>query len=265
MPSYYAVGVLYCIFIGKESFLDNVILAPIEALGLQSVFPSSFVITHNGGTWFISCILLCYVFFPFFLECATQITQKEKNWLSIILVAILLYSPIVVWRFGLPSIYSNPFFRILEFVFGMLLGAYAQEAKHVKLLSNKLIITIECLLLIVGVSVLYHFEIGRGNYWLYSWVCLPLFTLILCGMYGAEFGNLKLIAYLSELTYAFFLVQLFLWPIMRKWVAFTGIENTIFKIVSSFGVYTVFAIAIHEIIEKPSKKWLKARLLKGDI
>ena len=53
LPIYYLVGTLYIIFFlgGTESLQENVILMPIEILGLQSVFTSIFSVSHNGGTW----------------------------------------------------------------------------------------------------------------------------------------------------------------------------------------------------------------------
>jgi len=65
LPLYYVVAVLYIIFLGKESMGENFILAPIEVLCIQTVFNGSFQLSHNGGTWFLSCLVLCYLFYPF--------------------------------------------------------------------------------------------------------------------------------------------------------------------------------------------------------
>lgn len=65
LPLYYFVAILYVLFLGKETLIDNILLFPIEALCLQSTFASLFGVTHNGGTWFISCIMLAYLVYPF--------------------------------------------------------------------------------------------------------------------------------------------------------------------------------------------------------
>ena len=57
LPSYYVIAIVYILFCGSESALQNLILIPTETLGLQSVFSTLFSVTHNGGTWFISCIM----------------------------------------------------------------------------------------------------------------------------------------------------------------------------------------------------------------
>ena len=76
MPVYYVIAILYIIFLGRETILQNIIIAPIEILGLQSAFSSLFGYSHNGGTWFISCILLCYVFFPLIQNIVKQMEIK---------------------------------------------------------------------------------------------------------------------------------------------------------------------------------------------
>ena len=56
-PLYLVVAMLYVVTLGQESSFQNLVLLPIEVLGLQSVFSTLFPVSHNGGTWFISCLL----------------------------------------------------------------------------------------------------------------------------------------------------------------------------------------------------------------
>ena len=259
-PAYYIIGLVYCILVGAESVIDNIFLMPMEILALQSIYPSTFGLTHNGGTWFISCIVLCYIVFPFIKECVVQMDCRNKLLIATVVIGILLYSPIVTWWFGLPSIYSNPAIRMMEFFVGIILASFLNELKkqgRIKaILFNKATILAEWIVAITCVSLLYHMDIARGNYLLYSWICLPLFALMLLGLAGTTWKKLndsKWLSYASEISYAFFLVQLFMWPIMRKWLEFTGIQNNLFKIVSSYVFCTMGAILIHELIEKPFK------------
>ena len=193
MPSYYIVGLLYCFFCGNESPLQNLLLAPMEILGLQSAYPSTFGLTHNGGTWFISCLLMCYALFPFMKECIGQMGAKSRFVLLVILGGIMLYSPIVVWRFQLGSIYSNPFFRTNEFLIGMLLASCMKGIDRIgwlrKILYNRASVAAEAAVLVLGVSLAYGLGIGKGNYMLYSWICLPLFSAIIIGLSGSGGGK----------------------------------------------------------------------------
>ena len=114
--------------------------------------------------------------------------------------------------------------------------------------------------MIVGVTIGVKLNVSLGNYMLYSWVCLPIFILMLPSLAGVDFGriqNSKVISYLSAISYDFFLAQFFVWNIMQKVVVITGINNNVFNIVMSLFLCVLIAMVIHEIIEKPSKKVLK--------
>ena len=271
LPIYYFVGLMYIFFIGAESLIQNIILFPTELLGLQAVFRSLFNITHNGGTWFISCILICYIIFPFILEMVKQMEIKDKMILLIMCSFILLYSPVVVWYIGLDSNYSNPFFRSLEFIIGVILFSSISEIKQgkitKKLLSWKFLL-LESMYGIIVVSVMVSLKIQLSNYLLYSWITLPCFIMILPTLASLEFCFIRkskriknFILYLSEISYAFFLAQFFLWRVMRGICSIWSIENNIMKIVLSLTVCTVISVLLHEIIEKPGKMLLNKKLI----
>ena len=78
LPVYYVIAVLYILLLGKETYLQNIVLAPVEILGIQSMFSSLFSVSHNGGTWFISCIIACYIVFPYIHICVKQMDRKRK-------------------------------------------------------------------------------------------------------------------------------------------------------------------------------------------
>jgi len=80
MPMYYIVALFYVIvqiITEKESIVRTLILAPAEFLGIQSVYSTLFPFSHNGGTWFISCILLCYFLYPLLQELIKSIKKSQ--------------------------------------------------------------------------------------------------------------------------------------------------------------------------------------------
>ncbi len=122
IPIYWIVGLSYTFTLCNDSLKDTLILFPIETLGLQSFFSSLFSKSHNGGTWFVSCLILCYVLFPFIHRILKLISKEERSILLILVVFILFYSPIVQHKIdGVNWIYPNPFFRLLEFILGCIL------------------------------------------------------------------------------------------------------------------------------------------------
>ena len=107
---------------GKIAAIEEIVLFPVEFLGIQSVFSNLFPFSHNHGSWFISCILICYFLYPLVQIITKRFTNRNRILLIVVLSAILLWSPVVQQYFHLQSIYSNPFFRALEFSIGILVS-----------------------------------------------------------------------------------------------------------------------------------------------
>lgn len=123
LPLYYAwalVNIGQNVLIdGSDAVVEELILFPIEALGIQSVYATLFPFSHNGGSLFISCILICYFVYPLIQTLTKLLTDRSRIRIILILGAILLWSPFVQHYFDLQTIYSNPFFRALEFSIGI--------------------------------------------------------------------------------------------------------------------------------------------------
>lgn len=255
MPTYYFAALIYIFFCGKETLIENVFLAPIEILGIQRMFPNTFELTHNGGTWFISCILICYFVFPYLNGIIKWLNKKVRIGILIGLYVLLLYLPLAVNVLELGSIYDDPFVRCFEFMIGMLLASFYDDFKKINILTRKRVILLETILLVTGVEIAWRLGIARGNYMLYSWIGLPAFIFMVLSFSSINLSNHKLISYLSEVSYCFFLVQLFIWKIM-EWISnLLYIESNFVKIVISFGVCLLLSVLMHELIEKPSKNW----------
>lgn len=57
LPSYFLFTLIWPL-IHPEQLKEWVILLPVDILGIQTAYRTLFGILHNGGTWFVSCILL---------------------------------------------------------------------------------------------------------------------------------------------------------------------------------------------------------------
>ena len=66
-----------------EDIKLSLLLTPVEIFGVQSVFNSLFGILHNGGTWFISCILFAYFVYPLNHKLLINLSIKLKTILLI--------------------------------------------------------------------------------------------------------------------------------------------------------------------------------------
>lgn len=271
IPLYYAIAIMHVIYQLLNhtiSIADVLILSPIEAFGLQSTL-SLFSLSHNGGTWFISCILICYLIYPFLQSIVLQMTKKAKVITFIVLCIILFYVPIVRLYFDMESsaVYGNPFYRLIEFFLGILLARVCSKNEN-NLMQN--ISKFNVIILIVAITVLILFislgrEIGMPrDYMLFNIIVVPSLSVIIMLLSWMQFPKLQhssLIEYLSGISFTFFLCQILpLWSLSWKVCCLIGSDNNILKIIVSFVSCLIGAIIIHEFIEKPlsaiMKKWL---------
>ena len=273
LPLYYVwaliVIVTNIVAKGIPAIWEEIILFPVETLGIQSVFSTLFPYSHNGGSWFISCILICYFVFPLIHLLTKQIDDKRRLMLIIILSAILLYSPFVKSYFNLQSIYSNPFFRLLEFSIGVLVCQMNMKednkSKIILFLRKPAICILTIIALLVGVSVAYYIGIP-ADFMLYNWIALPCFISLLVSLGYIELKRLqnsKMIQYLSALSFSIFLSQIIaVWYIIKYAMEYIGCESNIVKILSSAIICFTIANFFHYCVEIPSTKYLKLKFLK---
>ena len=262
-PLYLVVAVLYVVTLGQESVFQNLVLLPIEVLGLQSVFSTLFPVSHNGGTWFISCLLFAYLAFPLMQEIVKQMSTRAKWIVLAICTAILFWSPLVVHTFKTDSIYSNPFFRGLEFFIGVLLCSLPIKAGVAKVLATWKVFVAEAVLLVAGISIAVRLNVFVGNYMLYDWIVIPLFAFMIITLAGLKSPRLQgseVLRYASAASYAFFLAQTFNTEIENWLFATCGIQNNVLQIIMSVALCAVMAIALHELVEKPCARALKKKL-----
>lgn len=267
LPLYYFVALVYILLMNKESWQSLLLLFPFEVLGLQSCFTSLFGVSHNGGTWFISCLMICYILFPFIQWLLLRISKRSKIALGGGIFCILVLSSLLQRHFNLASIYANPFFRMLEFTMGVLaymMGQEIRSEKIMKMLKSKFLLLFCVALLVAGVSV-GDIMLGENvrDFMLMNIVAIPCFFLIFLSMGYVSFNRLsdcKIVTYGSKLSYAFFLAQFFVFPLSYHLVAYwIGIDTNIMRIMVSFVVCFCISFFLHEAIEKPSAKLLIKR------
>lgn len=269
LPMYYVAAILYILIISKGSIKETLFYLPIEALGLQSTFSSLFGYSHNGGTWFVSCIIICYLVYPYLQEIVKQMNMKAKLFLFAICGSILLYAPLVVLFSGIANIYSNPFFRLLEFLVGVLLASVRIELSENRIIKKLIFswggVLLEGIIYTICVTAAVKRNIQIGNYMFYSWIGLPLFSLMLLGMSGVESKVLEksvILKYFSSLSYTFFLAQLYSNWLCKQIIANFEITSNLSKLFLGWGICVVIAVALHEIFEKRITKILKNKFLE---
>ncbi len=270
-PAYIIVYVLFvimliCTHTMQLSTTQNLVVLPVELTLLQSVFADSFSTLHNGGTWFISCIFICYLMFPFFCTIIKQLNKSQLLFLSLFCYCILMWGPIVQHIMKYYSIYANPFFRLLEFVLGIcviqLINVYQFHQKN----GASTCVVLAAILLIV-VTLLRHF-LNIKAYCLYNFIVVPIFFLMF--YYGLNIENktfdkilkTKICKYLSKISYVFFLAQFFTWDTYKFIKSETNfVFNSLIGFSLSFAICIIYTIIIYELMVKPLTKISKCYLL----
>lgn len=251
---------------GKSAFVEEIVLFPVEFLGIQSVFSSLFSFSHNGGSWFISCILICYFMYPLLHIITKKFTDRNRRMLLFVLCFIILWGPVVQHFFHLQTIYSNPFFRALEFSIGILvsqLNTASQSCKLITAIRNPIVCIVTIVCLIFGISYARIINIP-ADFMLYNLVALPCFISLLFSLGSYHFRKLqnsKVIKYFSDISFCFFLGQIiYVWYAVRYALNYVGCESNILKISLSFIVVFCIANVLHYFVEVPSTKYLKKHL-----
>lgn len=99
---------------------------------------------------------------------------------------------------------------------------------------------------------------------LYSWIGLPIFILMILTLSKIEKVKIndRIIRYLSSISYCYFLAQYFTWETLDVVLIIIGKDNNVIRIIASFFIVLIYAILLHELVEKPITKFLKRKLLK---
>lgn len=268
LPIYYIVSIAHILLLGKESILENILLFPIEALCFQSAFTSLFTFSHNGATWFISCLMMCYFVFPIIRQIINNVSQKGKYIIFTVLVFLSLWSTLVRSHFSTVWLYENPIFRILEFSIGILVAEYNIKrqqcfCKEKNNFVHTAIAIAVCLCLIWGLSYLER-TYDIKDFMLCNWLVIPCSVLLLVSLGRIKCPNQALITkcfcYLGKISYPFYLVQFFVWPATNYVTEQQYINGGEF--LWAFLICLIFSILLYELIQKKIDKLYK-RLIQS--
>ena len=271
-PLYFFVSMVYMIFCSSESLKQNLLLFPVETLGLQSHFSSLFDVSHNSGTWFISSLFFCYLLFPLMQEVTKQISNKVRIIAIVLCSFMVLWAPLIVHTFSTAGIYDSPVFRALEFFIGVLLCSLLPSIKDrpkLAFMGSFWTFLGELAVLFGVVTFAVSRNIAVGNYSVYSIIALPIFILMILTLSmvkSEKLSNSKVLNYAAKISFAVFLAQTFNTEIenfifTKLEIANLGAASNGLKILIPFIVCGILAVAMHHLVEKPCGKFLKKKLL----
>lgn len=212
-PLYFAIC-LFFFAVGTEPLKEKLLRLPVELSLLQSALaPGLFPYSHNGGTWFLSCLMMAYLVAPVF----SMLFSRKRTRLAALLFTYLLCGllPFIVIVYSLPNIYSNLVLRCLQFLGGMLLAGLIKDipCKNTGIAAGMAVIGV--MGVVCGIDAFVRSGYWLGQYVTYSFVTFPLFAAVVYGMVSLEaqlcsFPIFAGIARAGSFCYPIFMAQFFI-------------------------------------------------------
>jgi peptidoglycan/LPS O-acetylase OafA/YrhL len=125
-PVYFVIVVAYFLLNDSLSIFKKIMLIPLDILFLQSQMEGAFSVSHYGGTWFISCIAVSYFCFPYLITFLKNVSRKKLLIALVLLWSVCSYASVLSRIMDFSWVYPNPFFRLLEFICGMICAEFQQ-------------------------------------------------------------------------------------------------------------------------------------------
>lgn len=270
LPTYIFIHFVY-LFLGNDSFRRWLLLTPFEFTFLQSMYPNIFGVLHNGGTWFISCIMMAYFVFPIAYSLLVCLNTRGIFITTVVTGLLLVYIPFVSNYYAMGSNYTNPVFRIIEFFFGLCCCACSISIiRQIPAGTASDIVSAVIIVILSSVyvlSLLRPVVIGSGKFvFLFSALIeYPVFLIILCCCLlcrSEVLENNALLKYCSGLIYYFFILQLILWNLtdlffnLAETAGLDFIQKTNSgKLIVSFAICAILSVALQELLDKPVKNY----------
>lgn len=135
-PLYFLVWIVFYFLRWKTSAVSSDFFTlPYQVLLIQNI--SSYQYLMNSGTWFLSCMMICYLLSPFLIRVYQFIEDKKCVWISIfVFVTLISFMPMLNHLYNV-EIYQNVFGRIFEFSLGMILCRLVEVSKNINKASLK--------------------------------------------------------------------------------------------------------------------------------
>lgn len=192
----------FLFFISK--FVTNLFL-------LQAFIPYNEVyFSFNGVSWNVSVLLFCYFIFPFIVPFISKISLRKFTYfiISVVLIifVLMLFVPL---KYHHAFFYISPFFRILDFIFGIYLFKVSQF--YLKREYNYNVLEILSLVLFFGFYILANLfpeNFLPFAYSIYFWIPLGILILIFNnekGLISNKVFKRPLFIFLGALSYPFYM------------------------------------------------------------
>lgn len=242
-------------------------------IGIQAWFPWA-NLGVNAGTWSISCEIFFYLLFPALLPLAKQLNTGARQLRAAVCLCLFIgFLGLADFAFAgggtFPLLYISPLIRLPEFLLGMVIGVAIRHRDATWRMPGWV------MAIAVGLVVLVSFNSAHevGLWTRANLIVVPAIAWFLYTAASCEFDRpsprsqrfSRLLQYIGEMSYALFLVQLPLLLSLRPALAGVGRVGEFIagspRVAGGLIILTVavLAVALHEWVEKPARKFLLQR------
>lgn len=219
MPAYVITWLAYYFIFNSKRITTSeiLILLPIDFVGLRCEL---LTLPNMSFFWFVSCIIICYIVYPFIQTLVKQLKIKPIIIIIISAWGFILYFEYLERRFGASPVYYSPFCRIMELLIGVCCCRMADIVNDVRGIKGKITSYASIIVACLAFVLLYKKCLTFGNRWIrYDVFVIPCLCIVLYFIRDVR-CNKRVIEYIvkkiSAITYEIYLVQTWVISVFRE-------------------------------------------------
>lgn len=247
-----------------NNFGKEIIVMITHLLLIQSIIPITyFYFNYNESAWYVSTLMFCYLFTEILVKMINKIQNMNKKlFKSIFLLLVTLVVQTVLYKVFNNTklsqwfLYISPFYRILDYFMGMLVGfIWINTRKDINF--NKNIITIFEIFILSVISINY---IPSINIYCEVNIALLLVGVFVFSLEGGLLSKIlsnRIFIYFADFSFEFFLVHMPIIIICGKVSEILGVRTLIGRgvtVSSSFIITVVLAKILNNYVTKKKYK-----------
>lgn len=239
----------------------------VNAALLQTYVPIEKVyFSYNAVSWFLADILFFSIVFPFIFRTIAKLNRKKRG--LMMFIGLVVYVVVAFISFHLPDsvlkgvIYISPFVRLLDFVFGILLGldflSIREKRDSIKMSKQGgaillVVITLIVLLIVESIVLSEKVTLLAPLYW-------PLTAILI--IVAALPDNIKLLenGFLLRLGECSFTIFLLHRLVLRYTSKLLTIDSKLVYVFFCLIVTIILSLLVDKYILNPITQWLTKRI-----
>ncbi|HEY4617396.1 MAG TPA: acyltransferase [Flavobacterium sp.] len=229
----------------------------------QSFIPIKYIyFSFNSPSWSISNELFFYLLFPFLIIWSSKIKEHKykKAFLTMLVLLIPILMVIIPAEYYKSLFYVNPFFRVFDFIIGIMLFEFYLRIKKKQRTINYNLLEISSVTILILFFVFHTSVPLVMRYSVYYWIPMSLIILIFSFQNGAisRFLSNKSLILLGEISFGFYMFhQLVLKYFINFNKLYFHIKNEYVIILIMFALSLIISYVSFIWFEKPLNKYFK--------